>query len=325
MALLLSLLFQPVYKSWKREKVREPEGDSREESSWLSLNDQPKKRKGKCWAMSTKDKRTGWWAHEELGSQILHWRSYELFVRVSPSIRLPLYPVPSWTSHGFIRSSPSKRRRAMAGSWGTGIGKTHAFLLDVPKLPQLQLAEISALGYPTFILANWKAALGTSCNQATPAVRLIFFSILWIALLEFVAKGQGGTELVISSKASFSSPRLWSLYSILWNTLSLLLFYYPHASRFRPSLGLDTLSIQFCTSREEWTVSRPGLNQLAWDSRLTFLLLLFAGQAFIQASTAKRKRMNGRPWERDSNNKRNVLDKGPWGPDHLSLIKFKCK
>jgi len=29
MALLLSLLFQPVYKSWKREKVREPEGDSR--------------------------------------------------------------------------------------------------------------------------------------------------------------------------------------------------------------------------------------------------------------------------------------------------------
>jgi len=48
MALLLSLLFQPVYKSWKREKVREPEGDSREESSWLSLNDQPKKRKGKC-------------------------------------------------------------------------------------------------------------------------------------------------------------------------------------------------------------------------------------------------------------------------------------
>ena len=29
MALLLSLLFQPVYKSWKREKVREPEGDSK--------------------------------------------------------------------------------------------------------------------------------------------------------------------------------------------------------------------------------------------------------------------------------------------------------
>ncbi len=96
----------------------------------------------------------------------------------------------------------------------------------------------------------------TSHNRLLPLVSLLFPT--FPGLLKSLRKSKGKKrrptkgntmavprELVISSKASFSSPRLWSLYSILWNTLSLLLFYYPHASRFRPSLGLDTLSLYF--------------------------------------------------------------------------------